>query len=89
MTRRRLTGPGTAVDSLETHQAHEPLDTLPVSPVALTPQPGGYLACPVKRCDQVLTVDQFHKREILLRYSSCLVVQAGAADIQQPALAYY
>jgi hypothetical protein len=89
MTRSWLAGPGTAVDGLEPHHTHQPPDTFPVDLMALTFQPGGYLACPVERCGQVLTVNQLHKIEILLRYSNWLVVQAGAADIQQPALAYY
>jgi hypothetical protein len=89
MTRRRLTGPGTPVDGLETHYPHQPLDAFPVDLMALTFQPGGYLTCPVEWCGQVLTVDQLHKSEILLRYSNWLVVQTGAADIQQGALAYY
>ncbi len=64
-------------------------DTFPVNAVVLTLQPRDYLACPVERRNQVLTVNQLHKNEILLKDSYRLVVQAGAADIQQPALAYY
>ena len=89
MTRCRLAGPGAPVDGLEPHHAHQSPDTFPVDPAALTLQPGSYLACPVERRGQVLTVNQFHKSQILLRDSLRLVVQAGAADIQQPALAYY
>ncbi len=89
MAFRRHTGPGMPVDDLETHQMHQPLDTFPVDPMALTFQPGSYLACPVERCGQVLTVDQLHKSEVLLRDSCWLVVQARAADIQQGALTYH
>ncbi len=89
MAFRRHAGPGMPVDGLETHQTHQPLDTFPVNPLALTFQPGGYLACPVERRGQVLTVNQLHESKIILRYSNWLVVQTGAADIQQGALAYH
>ena len=89
MTRRRLTGPGTAVDGLESHHTHQSTDTFPVDAVAPTFQTGGYLACPVEWRSQVLTVNQLHKSQVLLRDSFRLVVQAGAADTQQPTLAYY
>ena len=82
MTQRRLTGPGTTVDGLEPHYLHQPPDTFPVDPLALTLQPRGYLTCSVERCSQVLTVNQLHKSEILLGDSFRLVVQARAADIQ-------
>ncbi len=89
MAFRRLTGPRMPVDGLETHQTHQPPDTFPVDLMVLTFHPGGYLACPIERCGQVLTVDQLHKSEILLRYSNWLVVHTGAADIQQGALTYH
>ncbi|MBA7610198.1 hypothetical protein ES703_17404 [subsurface metagenome] len=76
MSRCRLTGPGAPVDGLETHYPHQPPDTFPVDPVALTLQPRGYLACPVEWCGQVLTVNQLHKSQILLRDSFRLAVKA-------------
>jgi len=82
MTWRRLTRPGTPVYGLDTHHAHESPDTFPVDAAVLTLQAGGYLACSVEWCGQVLTVNQLHKSEILLGDSFGLVVQAGAADIQ-------
>ena len=84
-----LAGPGAAVDGLEPHHPHQAPDTFPVDPLALTLQPRSYLARPVEWRSQVLTVDQLHKSQILLGDSFRLVVQARAADIQQPALAYY
>ena len=58
----------------------------PVDPLAPTFQTGGYPACPIEWRSQVLTVDQLHKSDVLLGDSFRLVVQAGAADIQQVAL---
>ena len=89
MTRRRLTGPGTPIDGLETHYPHKSPGAFPVDLMALTFQPGGYLACPVEWRGQILTVNQLHKSEVLLRYSNWLVVQARAADIQQGTLTYH
>ncbi len=86
VARCRLTGPGAPVDGLKPHCSHQSPDTFPVYPLALTLQPCGHLACPVKRRGQVLTVDQLHESEILFTNSFRLVVQAGAADIQQGAL---
>jgi len=82
MTCCRLAGPGTPVDGFESHHAHQPPDTFPVYPLSLTLQPRGYLACPVKRRNQILTANQLHNSEILPINSYWLVVQAGAADIQ-------
>ena len=89
MTRRRLTGSGMPIDGIETHYAHQSSDMFPVDSLALTLQPRGYLACPVEWCGQVLTINQLHKSQILLRDPNWLVIQAGAADVQQPTLAYY
>ena len=89
MTRCRFAYPGAPVDGLEPHQAHQSSNMFPVDDVVLSLQPCGYLACPIERGNQVLVVNQLHESEILLRNSLGLVVQAGAVDIQQPALAYY
>ena len=89
VTRCRQTGPGAPVDGFETHHAQQSADTLPVDLVALTLQPDGHLACPVEWRRQVLTVNQLHDSEVLLRDSFWLVVQAGTADIQQAALTYH
>ena len=89
MTRCRLAGPGVPVDGFESHYAHQAPDTFPVDPISLILQPRGYPTCPVERRSQALTVDQFHKIEIVLRDSYRLVVQAGAADVQQLTLTYH
>ena len=89
MSRCWLTGLGVPVDGLETHYPHQSADTFTVDLITLTLQPRGYLTRPVEWCGQVLTVDQLHKSEILLRDSNWLVVKAGAADIQQGALMCY
>ena len=77
----RLTGPGTPVDRPQSHDLHQSPDVFPIDTVALTIQPGGYLAGSVKRSGHVLLVNQFHKVEVIVRDSYRLVVQSGAADV--------
>jgi len=89
MARRRFARPGTPIDSLESHQAHQSPYSFPIDQVALALQARSYLSCPIERCGQILTVYQFHKSQVLLGDSFRLVIQSGAADIQQVALAYY
>ena len=82
MAFRRHAGSRAPVNGFETHQTHQPLDAFPVDPLAPALQPSSYLACPIERCGQVLTVNQLHVNKILFRNPFRLVVQAGAADIQ-------
>jgi len=89
MTRCRFASPGAPVDGFEPHCPHQPSDTFPVAPVALALQPRSYLARPIERGGQILTVNQLHKSQILLGDSFRLVVQARTADVQQPTLTYY
>ena len=81
MALSRLTGLGTPVDDLESHHTHQSPNMFPVDAVVLTFQTGGYLACPVEWRSQVLSVNQLHKSQVLLRDSFGLVVQTGVADI--------
>ena len=89
MTRCRRARPGTAVDSPNSHYPHKTTDMFPVDTMALTLQPGGYLAGSVERRSHVLMVNQFHKVEVLVRDSCRLVVQSRATDVQQLALTYH
>lgn len=89
ITGRRLTGPGTPVERPQSHDLHQSTDVFPVDAMLLTLQPDSYLASSVERRRHVLLVDQFHKDEVLVRDSCRLVVQPGAADIQQLALPHH
>ncbi len=56
-------GPGRAplgVDRLDTHHAHQPLDTL-----AIDSQHHGELAAAVERRPQILLVDRPHQRQVV------------------------
>ena len=88
MARRRFAGPGTPVNRLEPHQAHQPPDTFPVDQLSLALQARSYLASTKERRLQVLPVDYFHDSEFLLRYPFRLVIQTGAADVQQVTLVF-
>jgi len=58
--------PGTPVNGLEPHQAHQPPHPLSVDQVVLILLARSYLTCPVEWCGQVLSIDQLHQGKILL-----------------------
>jgi len=59
---------------------------LPIDAAVLTLQPSCHLTGSIERRDHVLAVNQFHQLKVIVRDSYRLVIQPGAADIQQFAL---
>ena len=50
------TGSGFGIDRLQTHQAQQPPHAFAIDRIALRVQPGGHLACAVKRRARVLLI---------------------------------
>jgi len=53
------------VNSLQTHETHEPAGTLGIDRVSLTPQPERHFRDTIKRGSRKLLVDQVHQKMIV------------------------
>ena len=83
-----LAGVGTPVDGLQAYQLHQPADPLAVDLVSVISEPGSHPSGAVERCLQVLLVYEGHQLHVLGAGLGWQVVQRGAADTQQGALAH-
>ena len=83
-----LAGVGTPVDGLQAYQLHQPADPLAVDLVSVISEPGSHPSGTVERCLQVLLVYEGHQLQVLGAGLGWQVVQRGAADTQQGALAH-
>ena len=83
-----LAGVGTPVDGLQAYQLHQPADPLAVDLVSVISEPGSHPSGAVERCLQVLLVYEGHQLQVLGAGLGWQVVQRGAADTQQAALAH-
>ena len=83
-----LAGVGTPVDGLQAYQLHQPADPLAVDLVSVIAEPGSHPSGAVERCLQVLLVYEGHQLQVLGAGLGWQVVQRGAADTQQGALAH-
>ena len=72
---RRLAGVRLLVDRHQTHEPHQPPDTLHVDCVALVLQVPGHLLDAVERGFQELPVDQPHERQVHLGLALWAVIE--------------
>ena len=83
-----LAGVGTPVDGLQAYQLHQPADPLAVDLVSVISEPDSHPSGAVERCLQVLLVYEGHQLQVLGAGLGWQVVQRGAADTHQGALAH-
>ena len=68
---------------------HQPLNAFTIHLVALPTQVSRHLARAIKRCDEILLIDQAHQLQILTALLSRLKVESGTIESHQLTLPAY